>query len=140
MTARSRGGHGTVEVSATRGVHAVGSARPPGRWMSEAARKRQQRELAKSARDAERAVTRARREHTRVEKEVKQLYIQEQIEEAAEQTSELAQQMVELRSVLEQTLSVDDRIDFAALRMSDAYLLDQVGTKARIVMPTEIAV
>jgi restriction system protein len=88
---------------------------------AEAARKRQQRELAKSAREADRAAARARREHTRVEKEAKQLYIQEQIEEAADQTSELAQQMVELRSVLEQTLSVDDRIDFAALRMSDAY-------------------
>lgn len=87
----------------------------------EAARKRRERDLLKSVRDAERATARAVREHARAEKEAKQLYLQEQIEEAAERTAELARQIVELRSVLEQTLSVDDRIDFGALRLNEAY-------------------
>ena len=88
---------------------------------AEAARKRSERERAKSIRDAERAAARTIREHARSEREAKQLHIQQQIEDAAEQTSDLADRMVELRSVLEQTLSVDDRIDFHSLRTSETY-------------------
>jgi restriction system protein len=88
---------------------------------AEASRKRRERELAKSVRDADRAHVRASREHAKAEKEAKQLYIQEQIEDAAEQTAELAEKIVGLRSVLEETLSVDDRIDFADLRLSDTF-------------------
>lgn len=88
---------------------------------AEAARKRHERELAKSIRDSQRATAQLHRERAKADKEARQLYIQEQIEDAAEQTAEIAERIVELRSVLDQTLAVDDRIDFDTLRASDSF-------------------
>jgi hypothetical protein len=85
--------------------------------------------LAKSVRDVQRATTQTR-SRARENKEAKQLYVQQQIEDGAEQTAEIAERIVELRSVLEQTLPVDDRIDFFSRRiglLANGEPVDSIG-------------
>ena len=81
---------------------------------AEAARRSQERERLRAIRAAERADAAAT-------KEARQRYLDDRINEAAELNRELAQRVSELAGVLEQTLTVDDRIDFDSLRVKDAY-------------------
>ena len=88
---------------------------------AEAARKRQQRERERYVREVERDKKRSQRERAQAAKEAKQLLIQERIDQAAERTADLAERLAELQSVLEKTLSVNDRIDFDTLRLAADY-------------------
>ena len=69
----------------------------------------------------ERAHARAARETVRANKEAQQLYIQQQIRDAATETAEIKTKILELGTVLEQTLSIDDRIDFSDLRLNEDF-------------------
>lgn len=86
-----------------------------------AAQKRRATDLARSIREAERANARAARETVRANKEAQQLYVQQQIRDAATETAETKTRILELGTVLEQTLSIDDRIDFSDLRLSEDF-------------------
>ena len=55
------------------------------------------------------------------EREAKKRYVEDRIEEAADKTGEVEEFVALLGRVLEQTLEVDDTIDFQSLRISDSY-------------------
>lgn len=92
---------------------------------SEAARARAAREhdryvrtqLRESARE-ERENLRSLKEQARYEKEQ---YLEDREQEAADLKAEAEQKIEQLKAILNHTLSVDDRIDFSALRIHDTF-------------------
>lgn len=86
---------------------------------------RAQREQQQQQRAYERAVQRQQRAHAaytkQAERDAKRLYLEDQIAAAAEQTATIAATIRDLDSILAATLTVDDRVDFAVLRLPEEY-------------------
>jgi restriction system protein len=87
---------------------------------------RHQRQAEAERKRYERALVRTLRDRERMEKlqtkEDKQRYLEARIEETEDQNAELTEQIESLKTVLEQTLSVDDTITFDSLRIRDEYV------------------
>lgn len=81
---------------------------------AEADQRRRQREYAQSVRAQERT-------HALAAKEAKQRYLEERVQEADDQNTGVAQRLTDLRGILEQTLHVDDTIQFDALRSKEKF-------------------
>lgn len=77
---------------------------------AEAARKRAERERVAAERQAERA-------RSLGQKEARQRYLEERSASVVDQNQELAFRIEELRSILQHTLTVNDTISFASLRL-----------------------
>jgi restriction system protein len=81
---------------------------------AEAAQRRQVREYERSLRQAE-------RNRILSEKEARQRYIEERIQEVEDRNTELIERIEQLRSILPQTLTLDDTISFESLRIQEKF-------------------
>jgi restriction system protein len=86
---------------------------------AEVERRRREREQLRATREAQRETERLQKSQA---KEARQWYLEQQIEEVEDLNSALEARILELRSVLEHTLSVNDVIAFADLRIPKSTL------------------
>jgi restriction system protein len=89
--------------------------------LAEAERRRQERESIRAQRHA----IRIQKEETRLqklaEKEERERYLEDRIEEVSEKNIELEERIQELKDILEDTLKIDDTINFDSLKIKDKY-------------------
>jgi restriction system protein len=81
------------------------------------AQRRAESELRRQLQEEERAARRAALELAKLDKELRQQYLEAHLKEVAELNADLSKRTGELRSILEQTLKVNDTIDFESLRL-----------------------
>lgn len=86
---------------------------------------RQLREQQRAARAAERYHRQTQREweksQKQAEKEAKQQYLEDRLQEAQDKNDDLTARIEDLQSVLQQTLDIDDTIDFNSLRINEEF-------------------
>jgi restriction system protein len=89
----------------------------------DAARAQRQAEAAqrRQVREYERAIRQAERNRILSEKEARQRHIEERIQEVEDRNTELIDRIEQLRSILPQTLTLDDTISFESLRAQEKF-------------------
>ncbi|MEA2205436.1 MAG: restriction system protein [Blastocatellia bacterium] len=94
-----------------------------GGFIAAAARDQRQAEAAhrRQIREYERSLRQAERNRILSEKEARQRYVEERIQEVEDRNAELVDQIGQLRSILPQTLTLDDSISFESLRVQEEF-------------------